>query len=135
MQAPVPDTVLDLLARSEAELVAAGVAADPDEAFRHAHLGALRAGAAIVAARGRPGPRSRARTVWDMVARVAPELASYAAYFAGNAAARSAVEAGRTGVVDAERAARATAAAEEFAAAVRAAVEGDAQGRLGLRAS
>jgi len=45
------------------------------------------------------------------------------------------VEAGRTGVVDAERAARATAAAEEFAAAVRAAVEGDAQGRLGLRAS
>ena len=131
----VPDAVLDLIARSEAELVASTVAQDPSEAFVHAHLAALRAGAALVQARGRPGPRSRARTVWDMVTRVAPGLADYAAYFAGNAATRSAVEAGRASVEPA-RAQRATAVAEEFHEAVRAQLDdGEVQGHLSLRAS
>jgi len=135
VQAPLPDAVLDLLARSEAELVASTVASDPAETFLHAHLAALRAGAALVQARGRPGPRSRARTVWDMVTRVAPELADFAAYFAGNAATRSAVEAGRA-EVDPARAARAVAAADQFHEAVRALLdEADVQGHLALRAS
>ncbi len=134
MQAPVPDAVRDLLARSDAELLAAAVASDPDDAFRHAHLAALRAGAAVVAARGRPGPRSRARTVWDMVAVLAPELGSFATFFAGNAAARSAVEAGRGGV-DGERAARAVAVAEDFQDAVRTVLDGADGARPTLRAS
>lgn len=133
-QAPVPEAALAQLARSEAELTAATVAQDPSEAFLHAHLAALRAGAALVEARGRPGPRSRARTVWDMVTRAAPELADLAAYFAGNAATRSAVEAGRT-EVDADRAARAAAAAEQLHDAVRALLALDDEGRLALRAS
>lgn len=135
VQALVPDAVLDLIARSEAELVAATVAQDPSEVFVHAHLAALRAGAALVQARGRPGPRSRTRTVWDMVMRVAPDLADYATYFAGNAATRSAVEAGRTDV-EATRAQRAVAAAEQFHEAVRAQLDdGEVQGHLSLRAS
>ena len=135
MQAPVPDTVADLLARSDAELVASGVAQDAGEAFVHAHLAALRAGAALVEARGRPGPRSRARTVWDMVTRVAPELADYAAFFAANAATRAAVEAGRT-TVDRDRAERAGAVAGQFQEVVRTLVaDGDVQGHLALRAS
>ena len=134
-QTLVPDATLDLLARSDAELVAATVAQDPADAFLHAHLAALRAGAALVQARGRPGPRSRARTVWDMVTYVAPELADYAAYFAGNAATRSAVEAGRASV-DPARAERAGVVAEQFAEAVRALLgDGEPQGHLALRAS
>lgn len=135
MQAPLPDTARELLARSDAELVAAASSRAPAEAFRHAHLAALRAGAALLAVRGRPGPRARARTVWDMVSVVAPELAPFAAYFAGNAAARSAVEAGRADAVDADRAARAAAAAEDFQAAVRRLVADETQPRLALRAS
>ncbi len=135
VQALVPDAVLDLLARSEAELLASTVAQDPSEAFVHAHLAALRAGAALVQARGRPGPRSRARTVWDMVTRAAPDLAEYAAYFAANAATRSAVEAGRT-VVEQARAHRAATVAEQFLDAVRGLLDdGEVQGHLALRAS
>lgn len=135
VQALVPDTVADLLARSEAELVASATAQDAGEAFVHAHLAALRAGAALVEARGRPGPRSGARTVWDMVTRVAPELADYAAYFAANAATRAAVEAGRTTVAR-DRAERAGVVAAQFQEAVRTVLDdGDVQGRLALRAS
>lgn len=135
MQTLVPDTVADLLARSEAEVVASAAAQDPGEAFVHAHLAALRAGAALVEARGRPGPRSRARTVWDMVTRVAPELADYSAYFAANAATRAAVEVGRA-TVERERAERAAAVAMQFQEAVRSLLDdGDAQGQLALRAS
>lgn len=134
---PVPDSAIDLLARSDAELLAATVASTPDEAFVHAHLAALRAGAAVLQVRGRPGRRSVSRTVWEMVATVAPELAAWAAFFADNAAARSAVEAGRTGVVDVERAQRVTSAVEEFQLAVRSVIGlvGHPQGRFSLRAS
>jgi len=136
-RAPVPDSARELLARSDAELLAATLAGDPEDVFRHAHLAALRAGAALVQVRGRPGGRPAPRTVWDMVAALAPELRSWTAYFAGNAPARSAVEAGRTGVVDLGRAERALAAAQDFQAAVRDLVGApdDAPALLALRAS
>lgn len=135
--APVPDSARDLLARGDAELVAATLASAPEEVFLHAHLAALRSGAALVQVHGRPGGRPAPRTVWDMVAAVAADLAGWAAFFADNAGARSAIEAGRTGVVDDERAERALRAAEDFQAAVREriGVEGAPQGRLALRAS
>lgn len=136
-QPPVPDSALDLLARSDAELVAATLASAPDETLLHAHLAALRAGAALVQVRGRPGGRPAPRTVWDMVAVLAPELAAWAAFFADNAGTRSAVEAGRGDLVDARRAERALAAAEDFQTAVRAVIGADVQpqGQLALRAS
>jgi SAV_6107-like HEPN len=135
-QPPVPDSALDLLARSDAEVVAATLASAPDETLLHAHLAALRAGAALVQVRGRPGGRPAPRTVWDMVAVLAPELAAWAAFFADNAGTRSAVEAGRGDLVDARRAERALAAAEDFQTAVRAAIGAGVQpqGQLALRA-
>lgn len=135
-QPPVPDSALDLLARSDAELVAATLASASDATLLHAHLAALRAGAALVQARGRPGGRPAPRTVWDMVAVLAPELAAWAAFFADNAGTRSAVEAGRGDLVDARRAERALAAAEDFQTAVRAVIGAGVQpqGQLALRA-
>jgi len=136
-QPPVPDSALDLLARSDAEVVAATLASAPDETLLHAHLAALRAGAALVQVRGRPGGRPAPRTVWDMVAVLAPELAAWAAFFADNAGTRSAVEAGRGDLVDGRRAERALAAAEDFQTAVRAVIGAGVQpqGQLALRAS
>jgi hypothetical protein len=119
----LPAAALELLAKSDAELVAATLASEPADRLWHAHMAALRAGAALLHATGRPARRG-VRTVWDMVAVAEPELAGRAAFFADNAAARSAVEAGRRHVVDEDRAERAVAEAEDFHAAVRA--------RLGL---
>ena len=122
--APVPSGTIELLSRSDAELVAAQLAPHAADQFLHAHLSALRAAAALLQATGRPVRRPAPRTAWEMVALVAPELAEWTAFFASGAAARSAVEAGRGDVVDAARAERTLAAAEDFQDAVRAALDG-----------
>ncbi|MGO3814576.1 MAG: SAV_6107 family HEPN domain-containing protein, partial [Cellulosimicrobium funkei] len=67
-QVVVPAEVRRLLARADAELVAAALAQDAGERFVHAHLGALRAAAAVVALRARPVRRGRARSVWEQLA-------------------------------------------------------------------
>jgi hypothetical protein len=103
-----------LLARADAELVAAGLAGDPAERYVHAHLGALRAAAAVVALRGRPAARSGARSVWDMLVLVEPSLAAWSVYFAGGARIRAAVDAGRYDVVDGRQADEIMACAEDF---------------------
>ncbi len=133
----VSPAVTDLLARSDAELVAATLASTAEETLLHAHLSALRAGAALVEARGRPGGRPAPRTVWDMVTVIAPELAAWSGFFAGNASARAAVEAGRGESIDAAHAERVLAAAEDFQDAIRSelGVAPSPQGRLALRAS
>ncbi len=110
----VDPEVARLLARSDAELAAATGSDDPAERFVHAHLAALRAAAAVVALRGRPAPRSGARSVWDMLARVEPDLASWSGYFASGARLRAAVDAGHGEQVDARRAAELVACAEDF---------------------
>jgi hypothetical protein len=110
---PSPE-VTRLLDRSDAELAAAASTSDPAERFVHAHLAALRAAAAVVALRGRPSARTRARSVWDMLAIVEPGLASWSGYFASGARVRAAVEAGLEPEVDARRAAELVACAEDF---------------------
>ncbi len=112
-----------LLARSDAELVAATFSGEPAERFLHAHLAALRAGAALVeahaaAAGSRSARRGRPRPVWELVATIAPELRRWTAVFAAAAPLRAAVENGRSEVGD-ERAEVALSAAEEFQDAVR----------------
>ncbi|GII99455.1 hypothetical protein CLV28_2878 [Sediminihabitans luteus] len=102
------------LARADAELVAAIGAERPGERFVHAHLAALRAAAALVSARGTTARRGRPRTVWELLAVAAPELAPWSSYFAGGARERSAVESGRDDAVDAERADELLACAEDF---------------------
>ena len=117
--APVPARVLDLLGRSDAELVAAQLSSEPWEQLSHAHLAALRAGAAVVAARGTPSGRRAPRTVWSMLGVVAPELGSWSTYFAEAAALRAAVDAGRFELVSPARAEEAVCAAEDFVDAAR----------------
>ncbi|MBT0995819.1 colicin transporter [Cellulomonas sp. DKR-3] len=112
----------ELLARADAELLAAQYSAEPWERFSHAHLAGLRAAAAVVARRGAPGGRGAPRTVWGMVDAVAPELADLAAFFADGAALRSAVDAGRFDRVTEERAERTLCLAEDLVDAAHALV-------------
>ncbi|GEK20634.1 SAV_6107 family HEPN domain-containing protein [Cellulomonas xylanilytica] len=124
--APLPARVIELLARADAELVAAQFSPEPWEQLSHAHLAALRAGAAVVAARGTPSGRRAPRTVWSMLGAVAPELGSWSTYFAEAAALRAAVDAGRFELVGPARAEEAVCAAEDFVDAVRDLVLGGA---------
>jgi hypothetical protein len=62
-----------------------------------AHLAALRAAAAVVAARAEPGAttrRKRPQSVWELLPRVEPALCEWAAFFAAGAGKRAAAEAG-----------------------------------------
>src|SRR5659263_302405 len=63
----LPTRSHELLQRADAELVAAQFSSEAWERFSHAHLAALRGGAALLAVRGRPGGRRPPRTVWDML--------------------------------------------------------------------
>jgi hypothetical protein len=74
--------------------------------YATAHLAALRAAAAVLAARARPAPRRRGRptSVWALLAIVAPELSEWAGFFATGAAKRAAAEAGIPRVVTAREA-------------------------------
>ena len=127
--APLPPASAQLLRRADSELLAARFTADPDERFVHAHLGALRAAAALVAARERPSARRGPRAVWDLLARTAPEFAAWTSYFASGAGLRADIEAGSAGVVSPRRSGELLAAAEDFVDEVRMALEaGSAQG-------
>ncbi|MBD7920104.1 colicin transporter [Cellulomonas sp. Sa3CUA2] len=129
----LPQTA-ELLGRADAELLAAQFSGEPWEMFSHAHLAALRAGAALVAARGRPVGRGAPRTVWGMLDAVAPELHTLSALFAQAATLRSAIDAGRFELVTPGRAERALCAAEDLVDAVRGALEADEGAPIGLPA-
>jgi hypothetical protein len=65
--------------------------------YAHAHVAALRATAALLAARARPatGRRTRQqRNAWVLLAAVAPELGEWADFFSAGAGKRAAAEAG-----------------------------------------
>jgi SAV_6107-like HEPN len=121
-----PAEVTRLLARADAELAVAAAAEDPADRFVHAHLAALRAAAAVVALRGRPSPRTRARTVWDMLAVVEPGLAAWSGYFASGARLRAAVDAGHGEDIAPARADELVACAEDFRDEVAILVDPDA---------
>ena len=84
--------------------------------YATAHLAALRAAAAVLAARARPEPRRRNRltSVWALLAAVAPELGEWAAFFAAGASKRAAAEAGIPRAVTAREADDLARAAEQF---------------------
>ncbi len=96
-----PGQSRDLLAGSARELLAAGACDDSETRYARAHLAALRAAAAVLAARARPRSRrsGRVRSAWVLLAEVAPELVEWAAFFAAGAGKRAAAEAGLRGVV------------------------------------
>jgi len=128
----IPPHSAQLLGRADAELLAAQFSSEPWEMFSHAHLAALRAGAALVEARGRPSGRGAPRTVWGMLDAVAPELHTLSALFAQSATLRAAVDAGRFELVTTPRAERALCAAEDLVDAVREALLEDAGPTFGL---
>ncbi len=67
----------------------------PDR-YAQAHVSALRATAALLAARAQPTlpARRRQKNAWVLLAEVAPELGEWAAFFSAGAAKRAAAEAG-----------------------------------------
>ena len=93
MSAPMSASARALLADASRELDGALRADGPAERFAAAHLAALRAAAAVLAARARPANGRRA-SAWDLLARVAPELGEWAAFFAAGSPLRQAVQAG-----------------------------------------
>jgi hypothetical protein len=113
--APVNPAGLGLIAQARVVLAEARFALEPGERFRLAHLAALRVAAALFAVRARPATRPRRlRSAWALVDSVAPELGEWAAYFAGAAGTRAAVEAGAVGLVSQRDADDQLRAAEQF---------------------
>jgi hypothetical protein len=94
----LPATTHSYLARAAESLHEAVVARDVPTRYACAHVAALRAAAALLAARARPtgssGRRRSQKNAWVLLAEIAPELAEWATFFAAGAAKRAAAEAG-----------------------------------------
>ncbi|NDL56339.1 hypothetical protein F7O44_04555 [Phytoactinopolyspora sp. XMNu-373] len=96
---------LDLVDQARSCLAEAATASTVNDRFAAAHLGALRAAAAVLAARAHPAARRTRngsgrrrghgpRNVWELLPAVAPELTEWAAFFAAKAGQRAAALAG-----------------------------------------
>ncbi|MBO3737246.1 chromosome segregation protein SMC [Actinoplanes sp. NEAU-H7] len=110
-------TPSQLLSLARAGLIEAAHTTPDGLRYAAAHLAALRAAAALLAARARPsapGRRSRATSVWSLLVLVAPEFSDWAGYFALGAGKRAAAEAGIPHVVSAREADDLVRAAEQF---------------------
>lgn len=97
-----PPAALDLLGQAHGGLHEAAALDSPNERYATAHLAALRAAAAVLAARGRPEPdprrrRARIRSAWELLPEMAPELTEWSALFASGAGRRARAEAGIQG--------------------------------------
>jgi L-fucose isomerase-like protein len=98
LPSPVGPAAVSLLEQARHGLrEAATMPAAPDR-YAGAHLAALRAAAAVLAARAQAtDPRVRRRrptSAWVLLTAVAPELGEWAAFFAAGAGKRAAAEAG-----------------------------------------
>lgn len=91
--APVPRSSRELVADASRVLGRAIGEADPREKFALAHLAALRGAAAVLAARARPR-RLAHGSAWELLAKMAPELTEWSAFFAAGARRRQAIVAG-----------------------------------------
>ena len=92
----LPATTHSYLERSAQSLSEAIGAAEIPTRYACAHVAALRAAAALLAARALPTPTRRRpqKNAWVLLAEVAPELAEWARFFAAGAGKRAAAEAG-----------------------------------------
>ena len=100
---PVPQAAWDLLADAGRGLGRAISSKDAGDRYAAAHLAALRAAAAVLAAKARP-VRGRRGSAWELIAKVAPEFAEWAAFFAAGSSKRQAAEAGLHRLVSAREA-------------------------------
>ncbi len=92
----IAPSALALLASARQGLASAEGDVSAGGRYVGAHLAALRAAAAIVAARAEPAAprRRRPASVWELLPRVEPTLSEWAAFFAAGASKRAAAEAG-----------------------------------------
>jgi hypothetical protein len=93
----LPAATHSYLARAADSLREAMTTPDVPRRYACAHVAALRATAALLAARAmpvRPARRGRQKNAWVLLAEVAPELGEWASFFAAGAAKRAAAEAG-----------------------------------------
>jgi len=110
LRTAAPSTASELLAEAQYRLDEAAGLHAPNERYAGAHLAALRAAAAVLAAPSpvpKPCPRGRAaapkrrrariRSVWESLPEAAPELAGWAGLFAAGASRRARAEAGIAG--------------------------------------
>lgn len=103
----LPATTHSYLQRAAESLSEAVAAGDVATRYACAHVAALRAAAALLAAKARPAPTTRRRpqkNAWVLLAEVAPELGEWATFFAAGASKRAAAEAGSTRAVSAREA-------------------------------
>jgi hypothetical protein len=91
---PLSYQARELLGSSARGLIEAYATPDPSRRYATAHLSALRAAAAVLAARAHPVRQGRIRSVWTLLPEVAPQLQEWAAFFAGGAVKRAAADAG-----------------------------------------
>lgn len=91
---PCAPSVRILLEQAHNGLLDASYAERPVDRYTQAHLAALRAAAAVLAARARPRSRAKPTNAWVLLATVAPELAEWSGFFAASSATRAAAEAG-----------------------------------------
>jgi hypothetical protein len=103
----VAPSALALLESARVGLAAAEGESSAGSRYVAAHLAAIRAAAAVVAARAEPSTssrRKRPQSVWELLPRVEPALHEWAAFFAAGAAKRAAAEAGLPRAVSAREA-------------------------------
>ncbi|HEY6424891.1 MAG TPA: SAV_6107 family HEPN domain-containing protein [Pseudonocardiaceae bacterium] len=89
-----PPAACTLLDQARRTLLDAEYAAHPLDRYAQAQAAALRAAAAVLAARARPRRRAQPTSAWVLLATVAPELAEWSVFFAATSATRVAAEAG-----------------------------------------
>lgn len=100
-------TPIELFALARRGLADAAAAKSDEERYAVAHLAALRAAAALVAARARRGPnggRSQMSSIWGLLTFVAPSMSDWSAQFAAGARRRAQAEAGLPGSISADEA-------------------------------
>lgn len=126
LRPPVAASAVSLLEQARHGLAEADREARPAARFVASYLSALRAAAAILVARGRPHRgRARPESVWTLLESAAPELASWASFFAANSARQAAAQAGVTRRVNEGTAAELFRRATEFVELAHRAVHGD----------
>jgi hypothetical protein len=135
--APTSPGVYSLLVMARRGVTEAELANTPVERYAAAHLAALRAAAAVLAARARPasGPRrGRPLSAWTLLAGVAPVLGEWAEFFAAGARKRALAEAGLPGSVTTREADDLVRDATTFLAVVETKLGVSSQPRLSIAA-
>lgn len=122
----LPATTHSYLLLSAQSLQEAMSARDVPTRYASAHVAALRAAAALLAARAKPADtrtgRPRQKNAWVLLAQVAPELTEWAQFFAAGATKRAAAEAGSTRAVSEREADDLIRDADRFLAVVESAL-------------